>query len=306
MMVATIVLWCLPRPPTPRLSPALDRGAHRRRAILGNEAAFFCGGEQVIDHVGLLQFATGNQLRQAERGTVERIVAPAILRHSGKLVAFIPQRSPAVDRGARTVSPDFGGNDLRDIWRLAVLRADLNPSGAPHDLAGLGNEPARKRPINERQVFMRDVEQLNVLGPAIGLLGVFVNSFGNELLAIGQDLDLMHGAVRRLERRAHFLERGDAAERNQALGWLANALENCAAARDHVEQRLLHFISDLLIADIDIEAWRIASANAGAQFARTLIGPCRYRIEVRRCLFPSRERGALATRQDRDRLVAAL
>src|SRR5262249_51399309 len=181
--------------------------------------------------------------------------------------------------------------------------ADLNPSGAPHDLAGLGNEPARKRPINERQVFMRDVEQRNVLGPAIGLLGVFVNSFGNELLAIGQDLDLMHGAVRRLERRAHFLERGDAAERNQALGWLANALENCAAARDHVEQRLLHFISNLLIADIDIETRRIASANAGAQFARTLIGPRRHRLKVGRRLFPSRKRRALAAGKNWNWLV---
>src|SRR5262249_49472807 len=131
------------------------------------------------------------------------------------------------------------------------------------DLAGLGNEPAREVLVYERQVLMRDIEQRDIFGPAIGLLRAFVDALSNKLLAIGQDLDLMHGAVRRFERRAHFLERGDAAERNQPLGREPGALQH-RPGRAYVEQRLFDLISDARIPNVDIEGRRLTRTNAGA------------------------------------------
>src|SRR5262249_55798032 len=50
-LLATVVLCRPARLGAAGLSPALDRGAHRSRAILRNKAAFLGWGEQVIAHL---------------------------------------------------------------------------------------------------------------------------------------------------------------------------------------------------------------------------------------------------------------
>jgi hypothetical protein len=44
-------------------------------------------------------------------------------------------------------------------------------------------------------MLVRDVEQTDVVVPAIRLLRGFVDTFGDELLPVGQDFDLVHYVI---------------------------------------------------------------------------------------------------------------
>src|SRR5262245_16190474 len=156
---------------------------------------------------------------------------------------------------------------------------------------------------------MRDVEQAYVVGPAVRLLSRFVDSFGNELLAVAQHLDLVDHVVWRLERGGNLLERRHAPEWDQPLGRQADTFEDRGAVLDHVDQSLLDLIRHVLVADIDIEARSVARADAGTERAGTCVcprgdgvfGPDGYMH-----VLPAVERRPLAARQDRDRLIAEL
>src|SRR5262249_40239289 len=150
-----------------------------------------------------------------EGGTVERVVAAAVLRHGGKRGAFVLERGAIVDRVAI-------GALRRRKWcaglaaRLAVgLAADLDPAGAPHDLACLGDKAMRQWFVNQRQMFVRDVEEVDVLLPAVRLLCRFVDALGDELLTVSQYLDLVNDVIGCLEGRADLLERRRTTERDQ-------------------------------------------------------------------------------------------
>ena len=125
-----------------------------------------------------------------------------------------------------------------------------------------------------------DIKQANIICPAIRLLCYFVNAFADELLTIAQYLNLVNHIVRRLERCSNLLERLPAPERDQSLRWQAGAFQNRAAVRDHVEQRLLHLIGNVLISNINIKAGRVARANTSRERAGILVRPRANRIFV--------------------------
>jgi hypothetical protein len=156
---------------------------------------------------------------------------------------------------------------------------------------------------------VRDAEQIDVVGPAVRLLCGFMDTFGDKLLAIAQHLNLVGDIVGRFERHAYLLERCRATKWDQPFRRLANTLEDCAAAND-VEQRLLHLVRNVLVPDIDVEARRVARADAGAERAGIGVRPRRDHVLVRRDgdahILPAVERRPLAPRHHRDRLVAEL
>src|SRR5262249_39217379 len=118
-----------------------------------------------------------------------------------------------------------------------------------------------------------------------------------------QYLNLVDYAVGRLEAHRNLLERRRAAQRDEPLRRQADALEDGALLLDHVEQRLLHLIRHVRIEDIDVEPGRVPGADAGAQFARAIIGPGADRIDVQLNVLPAVDRRALATGQHRDRFI---
>src|SRR5262249_5938214 len=133
---------------TSGLRAALNGGEHRGCAVLGDEPAGFSCSEQALAHLVLVEATTGHQLEKVEGGTVERVIAAASLRHGGELGAFVLERRAIVDQ------VEIGG-PRRRRWcaglavRLAIgLAADLDPAGAPHDLACLGDEATRQWFVN--------------------------------------------------------------------------------------------------------------------------------------------------------------
>src|SRR5262249_50445225 len=86
----------------------------------------------------------------------------------------------------------------------------------------------------------------------------------------------------------------------------AEALQHCALLRDHVEQGLLYLIRHVLVSNVDVEPWRVSRANAGAQLAGAVIGPCARRLQVDGNFRPVVEQWSLAAGQNWDRLVAEL
>src|SRR5262249_28419476 len=123
-----------------RLRATLYGGEHRCCAVLVDEATGFSCSERTPAHFVLREAAARHQLEQVEGGTVERFVAAAVLSHGGERGAFVLERGAVVDRVAV-------GALRRRGWcadlavRLAVgLAANLDPAGALHDLACLGDK----------------------------------------------------------------------------------------------------------------------------------------------------------------------
>src|SRR5262245_66142216 len=85
--------------------------------------------------------------------------------------------------------------------------------------------------------------------------------------------------------------------------WQAGALED-RAARQHVEQRLLHLIRHIGVADVDIETGRRLGADAGAQCSGICLCPRRDAGEGYLYILPAAHCWALAPRDDWDRLVS--
>src|SRR5262249_47474178 len=136
-----------------------------------------------------VETAGGHQLEEVKGGTVERVVATAIRRHDRESGTFVFERGAVIYRVGPSI--DFR-LDLNSWFGLAVrfvllrpaVGVDLNPASAPHDLAGFGDDAPRQRLVDRRQMLVRDVEQVDVVLPAVGLLGGFVDAFRDELLSI--------------------------------------------------------------------------------------------------------------------------
>ena len=69
---------------------------------------------------------------------------------------------------------------IRFIPLGATLSIDPLPACTFHERARLGDEAFRQLLIHQRQVLMRDRQQVDVVFPVVGKLCVFVNAFGNE------------------------------------------------------------------------------------------------------------------------------
>src|SRR5262249_26481783 len=106
----------------------------------------------------------------------------------------------------------------RQQWRagagLALGLADLGPAGGGHDDARFSDEAARRCFVEQRQMLVRDAQEISVVAPCVWVASVGVNTIGDELLAIAQPLDFMGYAVSRLEAHRHLLEGRLATERN--------------------------------------------------------------------------------------------
>src|SRR5262245_66439408 len=136
----TTMVRGLPWLHTSGLCAAVNGREHRGRAVVGDEAVGFGRSKQTLAHLVLVEATAGHQLEQVEGGMVERVVAAAVLRHGSERSAFVLERGAVVDRveiGALRWRRWCAGLAVR----LAIgLAADLDPAGAPHDLAGLVDE----------------------------------------------------------------------------------------------------------------------------------------------------------------------
>ena len=89
--------------------------------------------------------------------------------------------------------------------------------------------------------------------PGKGLAGVRVDAEGNELLPVAEDLDLVRGAVGRLEGGRHFRERGRGAKRQGALGQAPEADENLAPVAEQLLGHVLGERGRLGVGDVDVD-----------------------------------------------------
>jgi hypothetical protein len=267
--VAAPLAACLPlrritRFTHPSGKPGLDGVADALEAVVSRKSAGPGGVLQRAPNPATVEPSAGNQLTQLERCHIQGVV-PFASSCRGDGLYFSSERGLDVGPLRRIIV----GMGVLPGWlatvrpvrflRLAVL--------AEHGLR-LGDEGDDLFLADFQQCGEGNIERI-AIQPEVRLLGVRVDGEGDELLTIGQGLDLAGIAVDQKDPRLLLAERHRGAIGDQQLRWLADPGWAVAKLRSGHRVQLG---GGFFVQNVDIDADDLAAQQTGAAIA--ILGEC--------------------------------